>query len=316
MAWRLPPMNALRALEAAGRHVSFTRAAEELHVTPGAISRQIRGLEDHLGVPLFERNHREVKLTKTSRAYVGTLTVVFERIDRATRSILDSKRERHLHIHSSITFTLRWLLPKLGSFHARHPKQEIRLTTALPIAANFATGDTDVAIRLAGASPDMIAHRLVDIELMPVCSPKLFSDIARVRAPAELRTHTLLHSSARPHDWANWLSAAGAPSVDPQRGIRFESSSLAYQAAIEGIGVAVGVKALVAEDLSAGRLVAPFDFIYRDGSAFHLVYSRHAAQNPQLIEFRDWIIAEAGCDGTVVEEGSPGAGAQATAESA
>lgn len=297
MEVRLPPLNALRALESAGRNVSFTTAARELHVTPGAISRQIRRLEDYLGFPLFERSHREVKLNPATQIYVNTLTDLFRQVDRATKRLLDSRRERFLHIHTAITFTLRWLVPRLASFHSRYPKQEILLSTALPVpgAAELNASPTDVAIRItdsAGAAAEMqtlAAHRLFGVELVPVCSPSL---LLQGRKPNELEKFTLLHSLARPNDWATWLNAAGAANVDPQGGIRFESSSLAYQAAIEGIGVAIGMRALVEADIKSGRLITPFEFTYSDDHAWYLFYSQAAAKTPQVVEFRDWIISE------------------------
>ncbi len=292
MARRIPPMNALRAFEAAGRHGSFTRAAEELFVTPGAISRQITGLEDYLGVPLFNRNHREVKLTNESREYLTVLTNVFEQIERGTKRLLEVKFEHHLHIRCSLTLTLRWLVPRLLRFHALHPKQQIRLTTTLPIApADVTAGAIDVAfITGTGDWPDMVAHRLVEIELMPVCSPKLLAGGRPLRSVADLEHLSLLHSLQRPNDWSNWLKSMNATALDPYGGLSFESSSLAYQAAIEGIGVAMAQRVLVQDDIAAGRLIAPFDSTVKDGTAFHLIYPVAEAENPRIVEFRDWII--------------------------
>ncbi|WP_052121526.1 transcriptional regulator GcvA [Inquilinus limosus] len=296
MAWRLPPLNALRAFEAAGRYVSFTRAAEELHVTPGAISRQIKLLEDFLGVELFDRTHRDLRMTDASRAYVGALTDVFERADNATKRLLNAHRERSLRIQSAMTFTLRWLMPRLPLFHKMYPTRELHLTTMLaPLPTHYlVTGEVDVAIQQGRGDWDgVISHRLAGSELIPVCSPALLRADPPLREYNDLSRHTLLHSLARPDDWQDWLAAAGATDVDPARGLRFESSSLAYQAAIEGIGIAIGQMALVIEDLETGRLVPAFDFILQNGNAYHLMYYEHAAKNPRLVEFRDWILGEA-----------------------
>ena len=299
MAGPLPPLGALRAFEAAGRHQSFAKAADELHVTPGAISRQIHSLERHLGCMLFRRLHREVQLTPEASTYLATVSDLFRQVERATQRLVDSRRQRLLHIHAAITFTLRWLLPRLSAFHTRHPRCEIRLSASLPSNAELNELPTDVMIRIldeaavAAAAPALLAHRLVDIELVPVCTPR-YRDQHRLGEPgASLQKATLLHSSARSGDWSAWLQHSGMAGVDAHSGIRFESSSLAYQGALEGIGVAIAMRAFVANDLDCGRLVAPFGFGYRDGSAFYLTYSRAAASLPQILEFRDWIVAEA-----------------------
>ena len=184
--------------------MSFTRAAEELHVTPGAISRQIRTLEDILGFALFDRNHREVRLSAESKAYVASLSDSFRQMERATRRLVDQHREEPLHIHAAITFTLRWLVPRLNAFHARHPKQQIRLSTALPDADELAASN-DVSLRLgpfgdpAGTSPALTNHYLFDIDLVPVCSPSLLRQGALDTDPQAFAGHTLLRSHARPH---------------------------------------------------------------------------------------------------------------------
>jgi LysR family glycine cleavage system transcriptional activator len=295
MTWRLPPLNALRAFEAAGRHVSFTRAAEELRVTPGAISRQIKLLEDFLGVALFERRNRELRISDAGRAYAVSLNGIFEQMHGATSRVLSTKRERSLNVHCAMTFTLRWLMPRLPLFHKLYPKREIRLTTALaPVPGHLLnTGDFDVTIQLGrGDWEGLVAHRLAGGELVPVCSPALLAAGA-IKRPNDLARHVLLHSLARPDDWRDWLDAAGGDMVDPTRGLRFESSSLAYQAAIDGMGVAIGQMALVIDDLEAGRLVQAADLVFQTGNAYYVTYVESAARHTQLVEFRDWIIAEA-----------------------
>jgi LysR family glycine cleavage system transcriptional activator len=300
MATRLPPLNALRAFEAAGRNQSFAKAAEELYVTPGAVSRQIRTLEAFVGFSLFNRNHREVQLTPEADHYLQIISDAFKQIETATHRLADTRKQRLLHIHAAITFTLRWLLPRLAGFHAKSPHNEIRLSASLPTNAELSVAPTDVTIRIkneesaAAAAPQLITHRLVDIELIPVCSPG-YRDSHELRgAPAvALRRATLLHSTARPDDWGSWLQAAGARDIDPHAGINFASSSLAYQGALEGIGVAVAMRAFVESDLQAGRLVTPFQFALRNGEAFYLTYSATGAQLPQVLDFRDWVMAEA-----------------------
>jgi LysR family transcriptional regulator, glycine cleavage system transcriptional activator len=296
---RLPPLNALRAFESAGRNQSFAKAAAELYVTPGAISRQIHTLEKFLGCPLFKRFHREVRLTPEASVYLETVIDMFRQVERATNRLTDSRKQRLLHIHAAITYTLRWLLPRLSGFHTKYPKNEIRLSATLPSNSELHAAPTDVTVRIsneaaaAAAAPALIAHRLVDIELIPVCTPQ-YRDLHRLGGtPQSLLGTTLLHSSARPNDWAAWFENTGTTGIDPRSGIDFESSSLAYQGALEGIGVAIAMRAFVETDLSSGRLVTPFEFGLCDGSAFYLTYSRAAAALPQVQEFRNWVVAEA-----------------------
>jgi LysR family glycine cleavage system transcriptional activator len=287
-------LSALRAFEAAARNGSIPRAAEELLVTPGAVARQIRTLEDYFGASLFERNNRDMRLTGASGTYAAALTEVFDQLERATRRMVGSQRLDKLHVYSSITFTLRWLVPHLPSFHMRYPHLELQLTAAVPSAIDLADGAIDVAIQSIPPHPEMISHRLIDVEFVPVCSPKFLAEHGPLETVADLGRVTLLSSTARSKDWENWLAAAGSPGLEPVHVIDFENSSLAYQAALEGIGVAIGRRFLLAEDLAAGRLLTPLDFVFRDGSAFHIVYSPKAASNPQVIQFRDWAFGEAG----------------------
>lgn len=289
---RLPPLNAMRVVEAAGRHMSFTRAAEELCVTPGAVSRQVKLLEDVLGINVFKRNSRELRLTPESEAYIADLTDVFERLGNANQRFVHSQQGRPLHVHCTMTFALRWLVPRLAMFHATHPKRNIRITTALmPIATQVETGDIDVMIELGdGNWPDLMTHRLVDSELIPACSPALAATFKPENGINELANQTLLHSLAVPTDWERWTKAAGATSVDPDSGLRFESSTLAYQAAIEGIGVALAQRCMIQEDLQMGRLVTPFDIAYKDGSGYFLIHTPEIACEKRLVEFREWLI--------------------------
>jgi LysR family transcriptional regulator, glycine cleavage system transcriptional activator len=293
MAVRLPPLNAIRAFESAGRNQSFTLAAEELHVTSGAISRQIRTLEDHLGFQLFRRSHREVRLTPDAAAYLETITDVFERMERATSRLIDARKQRVLHIHNSITFTLRWLVPRLSSFHMTHPKTEIRLSTSLPSPADLGAS-TDVSIQIRDEEkvrelPALRHHRLVDVELIPVCNPHYLKQKKLHEGIDRISGSMLLHSMMRPNDWRSWLTAAGWGERDQELGIRFESSSHALQAAIEGVGMAIAIRSFVVKELENGTLVTPFDMTYRDGSAFYLAYSVNAEKLKHIAEFRDWV---------------------------
>jgi LysR family glycine cleavage system transcriptional activator len=293
MPLRLPPLGALRAFEAAARHTSFTRAAAELFVTPGAISRQIATLEEFVGFPLFERTNREVKLTVSGVEYAQSISGAFSAIQDATRHLLASRQQAPLRISAPLTFALRWLIPRLASFKSLHPQDDYRLTTVVPIPLKLTT-EFDVGIRILRSSADVVAHRLFDVELVPVCSPRLLAQGPPLRQPADLRHHVLLNSSARLKDWPLWLAEAGLPDIDPSSGVQFESSSVAYEGALEGMGVALAMKGLVGDHLASGRLVMPFDLAYADGSAFCIVYARKAETSPQVARFRDWIVQEAG----------------------
>jgi LysR family glycine cleavage system transcriptional activator len=293
MSFRLPSLGALRAFEAAARHANFTRAASELFVTPGAISRQIGALEEYFGFALFERTNREVKLTPAGLEYAKAITAALMQVSDATRQLLASEQQAPLRISAPLTFAMRWLMPKLVSFKARYPNNEYRLTTVVPIPLKM-TSEFDVGIRILKSSPEVVAHRLFDVELVPVCSPKLLSSGPPLKEPRDLRKHVLLHSSARTRDWALWLDLAGVAHIDEAEGIQFESSSVAYEGALEGMGVAIAMKGLVTDYLASGRLVTPFEPVYRDGSAFCIVYARKGEVNHQIAAFRDWIVAEAG----------------------
>ncbi len=295
MSRKLPPLNAMRTFEAAARHGSFTLAARELCVTPGAVSRQVAALEDFLGVRLFERANREVALTREGSMYFEALTVILDRIDVATRAVTEDQHRRALHIWSPMAFSMRWLLPRMPSFHATWPKREVSLTAYLR-EVEFARTEADVSIRLGiGQWPGLSCHRLVSIELMPVCSPKLL-ERRPLRRVADLARHTLLHSSVIRDHWPRWLATAGQPDLKPYHHIEFESISLAYEAAIAGTGVAMGQHALVAEDLVSGRLVAPLGPVADTGLAYWLTYPGNGKPLPHLRPFCDWVLQEARSD--------------------
>ncbi len=296
MTERLPPLNALRAFEVAGRLQSFTAAAAELNVTPGAVSRQIKLLEDHLSVRLFERGYREVHLTPGGRAYLEALSGAFGRIGAATQRLVQAHRDRPLHIFASMMFTMRWLMPRLSAFEGALAGG-IRLTTSLTAVPDpFAGGDVDAAIYLGHAPwPGMVCHRLLEGRLVPICSPALLRD-KPLACVDDLAQHTLLHSLVFPDSWAKWLAAAGRPEIGGSHDISFGGSSLAYQAAIEGMGVALGQTVLIREDIEAGRLAAPLSQGLSDGSAYILAYPDSAARNRALAAFLAWLRAQAAAD--------------------
>jgi LysR family glycine cleavage system transcriptional activator len=296
MGWRLPPLNGLRAFEAAGRRKSFTLAADELHVTPGAISRQIKSLEETLGVSLFERSNREVRLTAESKDYLEGLTEAFRRIDKSTSDFLDTRREKPLRIMCSMIVAARWLFPRLPRFLALHPDRHVTLTTALtPPSVPHDADVADIVIRLGNGEwpAHLRSHRLLRSDQIVVCSPRLLERGPPLRVADDLKRHTLLYSSLRSHAWPRWFKMAGITSVDLSNSIAFETSALAYEAAVEGMGVALGEVALVSEDVRRGRLIAPIKYHCSDPESFYLIYPRKIEAMPAVRAFCGWILDEA-----------------------
>ena len=292
---RFPPLNALRSFECAGRQMSFAKAAEELNVTPGAVSRQIKTLEDWLGAPLFRRRHKQVVLTALGRSYLASVSLPLEEIAAATARMRRRESDRPIAICSYPTFALRWLVPRWGRFYNRHPDIDVQLTTSLQ-PVDFERDDYDAAIMVGEGSttwPRLTSRKLVDVELAPVCSPNLLKRSGPLHSPADLAGFTLLHGSPRPHDWSRWLEFAGVSSVDSKSGLTFDSLNLALQAAIEGLGMAIAVRALVRDDLAAGRLVEPFGLVRRSQRPFHLVYPPGRERDSRLRHFIDWLCEEA-----------------------
>jgi LysR family transcriptional regulator, glycine cleavage system transcriptional activator len=257
MSQQLPPLTTLRSFEASARLLSFSKAADELHVTHGAVSRAIRHLEDHLGVRLFKRSVRAVNLTATGAAYAASVRDVLGRLATATAVIMDQQSMGVLNISTLDSFAAKWLIPRLFRFRQAHGDIEVRLATSVKLA-DFVNDGIDIAIRYgSGRYPGVKAELLMREEVFPVCSPRLVKGAHPLKSAADLKHHTLIHDAFE-IDWAMWLKTAGVEGVDPYRGPRFESSDHAVQAAIQGEGVVLGRSALVGDDLQAGRLVKPF----------------------------------------------------------
>jgi LysR family glycine cleavage system transcriptional activator len=295
MAERYPPLNALRTFECAGRRLSFVHAAEELNVTPGAVSRQVKALEEWLGAALFYRRHKQVLLTPLGRSYLQSVSEPLERIVSATERAVQQNSERPVAITCYPTFALRWLVPRWGRFYDKHPEIDVQLTTSLQ-PVDFARGDADAAI-LVGEGPEswpgLDAVKLLDVDLFPVCSPALCNGSEALRQPTDLARLTLLHGTPRRQDWQRWLDFAGVPGIDANSGVTFDSLNLSIQAAVEGLGVAIAVGGLVAEDLAAKRLVRPFGPTRRSRRPFHFVFPSDRLRNRRLRAFKDWLSAEA-----------------------
>jgi len=290
----LPPLNALRAFEAAARLGSFKDAAAELSVTHGAISRHIRLLEDWLGPPkLFQRLNRRVALTPTGRALLAETAPSLDRLSAAA--------ERHragggrpppavLRVNALATFSLRWLLPRLPQFREQHPEIELRLSTSTePVDA--LSEPYDVIIR---GGPDTFygfaCHLFLAERRIPVCSKALL-ERSPLNEIMDLRSHTLLHASTLPRVWSDWLAAAGVPTLEPLASLTLDHFYLTLQAAADGLGVAIGPTALVADDLATGRLVAPFPQVSVPSRAYHAYLPDAQTNDRSAIAFCRWLQA-------------------------
>ncbi|HEV3080232.1 MAG TPA: transcriptional regulator GcvA, partial [Gemmataceae bacterium] len=260
MTSRLPSLNGLRAFEAAARHLSFTNAATELNVTQTAISHQIRRLEEELGVRLFVRQNRSLTLTAEAREYLPGIRAAFNDLRLATDRLKHKDNDRVLTVSTLASLAAKWLLPRLSNFQQTHPGIDVRITTSTSLV-DFRRDDVDAAIRYGrGNWPGVRADWLMADELFPVCSPALLKGDKPLRCPEDLANHTLLHSSGGyDDDWRLWLTAAGLPSnISKQPGLSFDLILMTVQAAIDGIGIAMGRTSYVQEDIAKGRLVVPF----------------------------------------------------------
>lgn len=284
------PLNAIRAFEAAGRLSSITQAARELFVTPAAVSHQIKALETHLKLPLFVRGHRSIALTPEGKRYLEDVGPHLAGLRRATAKLMEARDRRVLRIQAHATIAMRWLIPRLSAFHEQHRDIDVKLTTTLD--ADFDGAQIDGAIRLGhGNWPGMRAYRLVPNELVPVCTPAFRKRRPYLQRPQGLAKVTLLHSLARPDDWSHWLKAMKAASVDPHGGLKYESSVLAYQAAMEGHGVAIAQKVLVESDVRSGRLVHLYDQALDMGSyTYYFVCPGDARRSEAVSVFRKWLL--------------------------
>lgn len=289
---RLPPLNALRAFEAAARHASFTLASEELCVTPGAVSRQILLLEAHLGVRLFKRRHRAVSLTLAGEAYLEGIRAAFDQIHTATRRLTLAGDERLLRLKLPPTFAIRWLIPRLASLHARDETLSVQITTSHD-PVDFDREDVDAAVHW-GSQPmrGVDSHRLFGEVLVPVCSP-LFPMPKEGLAPAAIAREVLMHSIQRPRDWQRWFVAAGVSDEPLNRTLIFQNSSLTYQGAIEGLGIAIAQLAFVNDELKAGRLIEAHALKAITDTAYFLNYPREKARLAKIRLLHHWMAEQA-----------------------
>jgi len=295
MARRLPPLNAVRAFDAAARHLSFTRAAEELNVTQAAVSHQIKGLEDWLGLPLFRRANRALELTDAGAAYLPGVRGAMELLMEATERLTRSETSPTLTVSTLPSFASKWLLPRLTRFQVEHPEIDVLLQTSEEVV-DFTRRDVDLAIRLGtGRWPDLRVERLMTEDLFPVCGPTLPTSSRPLNVPEDLRHHTLLHDDYE-IGWEQWCRAAGVEGIDVRRGPRFDNSALMIQAAIAGQGVCLARAVLAADDLAAGRLIRVFATRIPGDSAYYVCAPPHHFRRPKVRAFRDWLFVEAGPD--------------------
>ncbi|MFN4015890.1 MAG: transcriptional regulator GcvA [Reyranella sp.] len=287
----LPPLNGLRAFEAAARHMSFTDAAEELNVTQAAISHQVRGLELRLGLKLFVRRNRSLLLSEAGQAYLPSVRAAFDQLNEATEKLLQKDKGGHLTVTTTASFAMKWLVPRLGGFQRANTEIDVRISTGTGLV-DFSREDVDIGIRYGrGQWPNLMAERLVAEDVMPVCAPALLKGPNGLKKPTDLKRFTLLHIGNFPDDWQVWLTAAGVKGVDASRGVSFDFALAAYQAAMDGLGVALGRNPLVEPDLKAGRLVVPFEFKRSSDFAYYLVYPPEAIRRRKIMAFRDWIVS-------------------------
>ena len=270
MPRRLPPLNALKSFEAAARHESFTRAAEELCVTQGAVSHQVKALEAELGLKLFNREPRRLVITEMGRDYLVVVRDALDRIAAGTDRLLERQSAGVLTVSTSPNFASKWLVHRLGRFAEVHPTIDLRVSAALH-HIDFAREDVDVAVRHGeGTTPGLDCTRLYTEELFPVCSPKLLCGRHALRRPADLTHHALLHLDHR-QDWSKWLDAAGVKDADLSHGPVLNQASMVIDAAVDGQGVALARTGLAARDLIYGRLVRPFSLALPVSYAYWIV---------------------------------------------
>jgi len=291
MRRRLPPLKTLPAFEIAAERLSFTDAAGELHLTHGAVSRQIKALESQLGVALFRRRNRRIELTEAGMAFLPGVRQALHLLETSTAEVATSPREGALVVSCVATFMMRWLIPRLYAFNAMHPKIEVRLS-ASHAPVDFARDGIDVAIRV-GQAPwprNVIAAPFLADRLGPVCAPALLKGRNTLRR-SELRQYRLLQAETRAWAWSNWAQARGT-TIDLGNSQSFEHMYFMLEAAASGLGIGIASYPLVEQDLQTGRLVAPFGFT-PSGRSYCVLHARQAVDNPKIAAFRSWIVSAA-----------------------
>jgi len=302
---QFPGTRALQTIEASGRLLNFTRAADELGLTPAAVSHQVKEIEDQLGFALFARTSRTTRLTEPGSIIYEAAIEALDVMNRAaTRARKTGRGRTELKVTTDATFASKWLLPRIDTFRKLRPDIELRFDASARLR-DFSYDDIDVAIRFgAGKYPGLVVERLFETVIIPVCSPKLLRSGPPLNEPSDLLRHTLVHidwsrQGVTWPNWRMWMAAAGVEDFDDSGCVAFEYSSHAVQAAIDGSAVALADFAMVANDLSTGRLVRPFALGIRLPAdfAYYLVYPTETATDPRIVAFRDWLFDEAGRTG-------------------
>lgn len=299
----IPPLNSIRAFEAAGRHLSFSKAANELNVSAAAISQQVRNLEDTLGVPLFRRLTRAVMLTDAGQVALPQLSDGLDLLEAGIAKIKAYESGGVLTVSAAPSFAAKWLVRRLPRFQAQYPDIRIRVDPTLGLV-DFGRENVDIAIRFGhGTYPDLRSDLLVQEQTTPVCSPALLGGAHPLLVPDNIRHHNLLHcdwgySDGEQPDWVMWLKLAAVEGIDTTRGLTFTTEALALEAAVEGQGVALGNRKIITSDVAAGRLVVPFELDLETGFGFYVVCPEATADVFKNAAFREWLLEEANSEDT------------------
>ncbi|WP_186196929.1 LysR substrate-binding domain-containing protein [Burkholderia gladioli] len=285
---RLPPLNALQVFVTVARHLNFTRAAEALCLTQGAVSRQIQSLEAHYGFPLFVRRAKGLALTAEGEQLLPVVSESFARIDDVSRRLTRQRTDLALKVPTCV---MRWILPKVMQFQTEHPDLHVQMTTTWRHDVDFATEPFDAAIVYGmAATPEVRVVPLFAERLTPVCAPELLAE-RPIASGADLARHTLLHPTRDHRDWRQWLAHAGIEGIDPARGPSFDTLDLATNAAMQGFGIAISDVTLIADDVAARRLARPFEAVLGTGARYDFVCPARNAAQPKLDLFSDWLAA-------------------------
>ncbi len=297
---RFPPLKALRAFESAARHLSFSKAAEELFVTPGAISQQIKLLESFLGMALFKRMHRRILLTDAGQSLLPGLQDGFDRMADALSEVKSMDQNQPVTISSAPSFASKWLVPRLTQLREQHPEIDIRIDTSMEVV-DLNRSDVDIGIRFgAGKYPGMQVDLLLCEKVFPVCSPNIITKERPLKQPADLKGHHLMHFATNDvdlgagwPDWNMWLMAAGISDIDTRHGMIFNQQQLLIEAALNSQGIALVGSVSVDDDLSSGRLIKPFDLTFELEFSYYFVTTPTKAKLPDIMAVREWMFAQA-----------------------
>jgi LysR family glycine cleavage system transcriptional activator len=296
MPRQLPPLNALRSFEAAARYESFTRAAEELHVTQGAVSQQVKALETQLGIKLFNRERQRLKITQAGRDYLDVIREALDHIGAGTERLLQRQGGNVLTVSTSLDFAAKWLVHRLASFTAAHPGIDLRVSATMH-HVDFAREDVDVAVRHSeGGWPGLEASRLCVEQIFAICSPKLLVGRNRLKQPADVLKFPLLRLEDQSKAWARWFALAGVAAPERLPGPVLNRASMLIDAAIDGQGIALARTTLAARDLISGQIVRPFDLSWRPAGTYWIVSPKAMTKVEKIRRFRDWLLREAADD--------------------